>query len=148
MLSSNRLLANTRSLSEMSNVVHTHESGRIRGVRSNFSIDLDQPLFDDTFDLIPSKGILQTVPQEHNEGDAFSLFVWTRRGFRCLQQNGTHENICCCQITASPRDLRISLRVCQASNAWGHSASSSVSWALSPEKENNGECVDKLTLTY
>lgn len=66
-------------------LILTHESSWIVGICSNFAIDLDQPLFNDTFDLVSSESILETVPKEHNERDALSLLVWSRRRLWRLQ---------------------------------------------------------------
>ena len=70
-------------------VSRTHKSSRIGGVRSHFSIDLDQSLFYDTLDLVSSEGILETVSQKHNERDTLSLLVWTRGGLWCLYKKHT-----------------------------------------------------------
>ena len=117
-------------------ISRTHKSSWIGGVCSHFSINLDQSLLHNTLNLISSEGILKTVSQKHNERDTLSLLVWTRGGLWCLYKTSLVKSL---HISATPRGLHISQRVCQASNALGRLASSSASSAPLPEKERKNE---------
>lgn len=45
----------------------THETSRICRVCADLPINFNQPLFDNSLDLVPSQGILEPVSQEHDE---------------------------------------------------------------------------------
>lgn len=63
----------------------THEAGGVGDVSADLAIDLDEPLHADLLDLISSQSVLETVPQEDDEGQALPQFVGTSGGTRSLQ---------------------------------------------------------------
>ena len=56
---------------------HTHESSRVGYVCADFLINLDETLFQDLLYFIIIHCILEPVPQEDNEREAFSELVWS-----------------------------------------------------------------------
>lgn len=66
----------------------THESSRVGDIGAHFAVDLDEPLHADLLHLIPRQGVLQTVPQEDDEGQTLPQFVGTGGGTRSLERGG------------------------------------------------------------
>ena len=68
----------------------THEASRIGNICADLAINLDEPLHADLLDLISCQGILQAVPQEDDERQAFPELVGPSGGTRSL---GTQQLI-------------------------------------------------------
>ena len=66
-------------------VEQTHEASGIGLIRANFVINFNQALLDDGSNFSASQGILQSIAEEHSEGQRFAKLMGTRRGTRGLQ---------------------------------------------------------------
>ncbi len=62
----------------------THEASGVGDISADLAIDLDEPLHADLLDLISGQSVLETVPQEDDEGQALPQFVGTGGGTRSL----------------------------------------------------------------
>lgn len=62
----------------------THEASGVGDISTDLAIDLDEPLHADLLDLISGQSVLETVPQEDDEGQALPQFVGTGGGTRSL----------------------------------------------------------------
>lgn len=75
----------------------THEARRVGDVGANFAVDLDEPLHANLLHLISGQGVLQPVPQEDDQREAFPQLVRARGGTGRLQEErslrmGTQSN--------------------------------------------------------
>merc|ERR1719389_952109 len=52
-----------------------HESGGELGVRASLAINFDEPLLQDSLDLLSAQSVLQTVPDEQSDGQGGALLV-------------------------------------------------------------------------
>lgn len=62
----------------------THEASGVGNISADLAIDLDEPLHADLLDLISGQSVLETVPQEDDEGQALPQLVRTGGGTRGL----------------------------------------------------------------
>merc|ERR1719411_918293 len=53
----------------------TYESGGELGVGASLAINLDEPLLQDSLDLLSAQSVLQTVPDEQSDGQGGALLV-------------------------------------------------------------------------
>lgn len=63
----------------------THEASGVGDVGADLAVDLDEPLHANLFDLVSGQGVLQTVPEEDDEGQALPQLVGTSGGTRSLE---------------------------------------------------------------
>ena len=66
-------------LSGLLNANNVHDAERESGVSSDFVVNLDQSflILNDLHSLLTAESVLQSVSEEHSEGDAFSSLVGT-----------------------------------------------------------------------
>lgn len=57
---------------------HVHEAGRVGDVGSDFAIDLDEALHQDGHGLTVVQGVLETISQENDQGEAVAGFLVTQ----------------------------------------------------------------------
>ena len=55
----------------------THEARRVVGVCPNFVVNLDQTLHNNFLHIVGGKSVLQTIPQEDDEGQRLPQLVGT-----------------------------------------------------------------------
>ena len=63
---------------------HIHQSGGECGVGAHFAVDLDKTLHEDRLDLTSIEGVLETVPQEDDEGQRIAELVRTGGSLRSV----------------------------------------------------------------
>lgn len=63
----------------------THEASGVGDISADLAVDLDEPLHAYLLDLISGQGVLQTVPEEDDEGQALPQLVGTSGGTRSLE---------------------------------------------------------------
>lgn len=64
----------------------THEASRVCDVSPDFSVNLDQTLFQDLLHLIISQGILKAIPEENNQWQTLAQLVGTGGWTWCLKE--------------------------------------------------------------